>query len=529
MITCEINEEVGLTENTYYFDANGRLDNEPTDGKCIKIVTNVRDSETGKVLVKWWNTLDGTPPFRCKFLEYDVDSEAYLPDKPDKPITKDHYVITWNGNGGTPNTQQTAVVVGSALVAIPSVVNSDTDVEFSGWYDDEYAGNQITTSTVPSDDSMYYARWQSTKINITYIFDHRDDNGDDLANQIIQIRRNESINVLPTYNFTNTTYKDVLIGWQSDNEPSNEFKPVSLPYTPTKDEVFRAIWSSGYLELKITKVYNSKRYVCPVFHRYNAVTNEVYCNQNGEVDSNSRILNNYRTTDLLSDYINTPELLFDKNYKVCVSGKYQNWVIDMSTLPIDSDTMFYYNEYEQIDSSKIKSYLPHFDITWKFSHATPSTIVTSVPETDTLDMPRPTHKLTYNNGYGIYGWDKSSNEMHQELRDYYAKQDETINSLWFTGSITLIIDMSNQKISVTGGANHYLHVVFTKADNSTFSYIYFDSNSSNSTSDDNLISGVRITSFSWGDYGTGKDINIALPSSGKLTITFNADATYSVS
>ena len=89
--------------------------------------------------------------------------------------------------------------------------------------------------------------------------------------------------------------------------------------------------------------------------------------------------------------------------------------------------------------------------------------------------------------------------------------------------------MSNQKISVTGGANHYLHVVFTKADNRTFSYIYFDSNSSNSTSDDNLISGVRITSFSWGDYGTGKDINIALPSSGKLTITFNADATYSVS
>lgn len=159
MITCEINEEVGLTENTYYFDANGRLDNEPTDGKCIKIVTNVRDSETGKVLVKWWNTLDGTPPFRCKFKEYNVDGSI---------VTPEYYTITWDKNDGSGE----QVIVKNASSEdmysdyLPSPTFKRNGYTFHGWQnesgvDDTYA---IIERQIKN-DWTFYAKW-SDKVSI---------------------------------------------------------------------------------------------------------------------------------------------------------------------------------------------------------------------------------------------------------------------------------------------------------------------------------------------------------------------------
>lgn len=117
--SISVNDEVGMTENIYYFDATHKLDEEPLDGEYIKIVTGVRDGNTGKVKVKWYNKLTSTPSFTLNFDEYVVDEEDYDIEPEIEPIeeepTRTSYTVEWFRNDDTLNCRAMQIPLNSII------------------------------------------------------------------------------------------------------------------------------------------------------------------------------------------------------------------------------------------------------------------------------------------------------------------------------------------------------------------------------------------------------------------------------
>ena len=65
--------------------------------------------------------------------------------------------ITYNANGGTPSSTVYKIINGNALGEFPEVMNSGW--LFDGWWTASSGGQQITTATVPTETTTYYAHW----------------------------------------------------------------------------------------------------------------------------------------------------------------------------------------------------------------------------------------------------------------------------------------------------------------------------------------------------------------------------------
>ena len=65
--------------------------------------------------------------------------------------------ITYDANGGTPNSSVYKIIDGNALGEFPEVMNSGW--LFDGWWTASSGGQQITTATVPTETTTYYAHW----------------------------------------------------------------------------------------------------------------------------------------------------------------------------------------------------------------------------------------------------------------------------------------------------------------------------------------------------------------------------------
>ena len=65
--------------------------------------------------------------------------------------------ITYDANGGTPSSTVYKIINGNALGEIPEVMNSGW--LFDGWWTASSGGQQITTATVPTETTIYYAHW----------------------------------------------------------------------------------------------------------------------------------------------------------------------------------------------------------------------------------------------------------------------------------------------------------------------------------------------------------------------------------
>ncbi|MBP3799372.1 MAG: BspA family leucine-rich repeat surface protein, partial [Bacilli bacterium] len=78
------------------------------------------------------------------------------------------YLITYDTNGGSENTTQT-VTVGDSLDSLS--VPTREGYTFAGWYTEASGGTQVTTATVPTATTTYYAHWTPIDYNITYNLD----------------------------------------------------------------------------------------------------------------------------------------------------------------------------------------------------------------------------------------------------------------------------------------------------------------------------------------------------------------------
>ncbi|MBQ6460901.1 InlB B-repeat-containing protein [Candidatus Saccharibacteria bacterium] len=68
------------------------------------------------------------------------------------------YSITYNANGGTPNTTTYKVLNGNSLGEFPTATRSGW--LFDGWYTGQYDGQKISTATVPTANTTYWAHWK---------------------------------------------------------------------------------------------------------------------------------------------------------------------------------------------------------------------------------------------------------------------------------------------------------------------------------------------------------------------------------
>ena len=75
------------------------------------------------------------------------------------------YVVTFNANGGTGETTRT-ILPGATVGALPTPTREG--YTFTGWWTAESGGTQISVTTVPDGDVIYYAHWTINQYTATF-------------------------------------------------------------------------------------------------------------------------------------------------------------------------------------------------------------------------------------------------------------------------------------------------------------------------------------------------------------------------
>jgi len=92
--------------------------------------------------------------------------EAYsIGDGTRSHLRNTNRTVTFNGNGGTPASQQRTVQSGRAIGTLPQVSRSGHN--FLGWFTAATGGSQITTNTIVNGNATVFARWQVQTVNVT--------------------------------------------------------------------------------------------------------------------------------------------------------------------------------------------------------------------------------------------------------------------------------------------------------------------------------------------------------------------------
>ena len=150
---------------------------------------------------------------------------AYLDSESNKLI--------FNANGGTPNETiiyvQDNTAIGEQLPSAPTRQR----YSFDGWYTDPIGGTQITSSTVSTTSTTYYAHWTQTEAIVTFETDGGTASADSLT---INCGSSIGSENLPTATKQNKT----LIGWFTDPTGGTQIDGTE---TITEDVTYYAHWT----------------------------------------------------------------------------------------------------------------------------------------------------------------------------------------------------------------------------------------------------------------------------------------------
>ena len=80
--------------------------------------------------------------------------------------TYKNYIVTWNGNGGTPSKSSSSFHYNDALGTLPTC--SRTGYTFLGWYTASSGGTKISSTTKITGTVTYYAQWSINSYTLTY-------------------------------------------------------------------------------------------------------------------------------------------------------------------------------------------------------------------------------------------------------------------------------------------------------------------------------------------------------------------------
>lgn len=147
----------------------------------------------------------------------------------------ERYLLTFDGNGGTPATQTQRANESGEVGDLPTVTRAG--YEFVGWFTDPTGGTQITSSTIPTGPTTYYAHWTAN----TYIaiFDPQ---GGTLANANDYwkyVTMGQPYGALPTPTRSGYTFG----GWYTDPSGGTQVTSQTIVTTPN-DHTLYAHWTA---------------------------------------------------------------------------------------------------------------------------------------------------------------------------------------------------------------------------------------------------------------------------------------------
>ncbi len=155
------------------------------------------------------------------------------------PITEPTYIITYNGNNGTPARNSDEVIVGNS-VSLPSA--SRSGYIFDGWYTAVVGGTYVGTTNslyTPSSTITLYARWSIITYSITWNAFGGTVNANGQSTYVTPVNAGSSITAPGA---TRQHYD--LAYWRSPlagGDPT--IVSAGNSYTPTSDIEFYAIWT----------------------------------------------------------------------------------------------------------------------------------------------------------------------------------------------------------------------------------------------------------------------------------------------
>ena len=143
------------------------------------------------------------------------------------------YLITYDTNGGSTNTTQT-VTVGDSLgtLSVPTKVG----YTFDGWFTEKTGGTEITTATVPTATTTYYAHWTPTTYTLTF-----NANGGNVSTATKSVTYGQTYNDLPTPTRSGYTFK----GWYAEFNGTSDYINYGRDYMYT-DKI--SIHTSAYMD-----------------------------------------------------------------------------------------------------------------------------------------------------------------------------------------------------------------------------------------------------------------------------------------
>ena len=144
------------------------------------------------------------------------------------------YLITYDTNGGSENTTQT-ISVGNSLSTLPTNPTR-RGYSFDGWYTAKTGGTQITTSTVPTTNTTYYAHWTPNTYTLTF-----NANGGNVSTTTKSVEYGTTYNDLPTPTRAGYTFK----GWYQTYNGTSDYTSYGRDYM-YKDKI--SIHASAYME-----------------------------------------------------------------------------------------------------------------------------------------------------------------------------------------------------------------------------------------------------------------------------------------
>ena len=136
------------------------------------------------------------------------------------------YNVTFNPNEGaiTTGSAEKTVQAGESLGTLPEAARDN--YTFTGWYTEETGGERITTATIPTGATTYWAHWSRNTYTITF------DAGDgvmDSQDAERNINAGDAIGTLPEATKTNHT----LDGWYTEANGGTKISADTIPDSTT--------------------------------------------------------------------------------------------------------------------------------------------------------------------------------------------------------------------------------------------------------------------------------------------------------
>lgn len=188
---------------------------------------------------KEWQVISGGVTIKDdKFLMPSANVEVKAIFEKDAPPAPTEFIVTFDGNGGTPSVGSTTTT-NQKLTSLPSASRSGS-YSFDGWYTEKSGGTKVTTDTVFHADTIVYAHW--TYIGggggynppVTYYTLRFETGG---GSDIPSVR--EAYNAyIDLTQYVPTWRGHTFIGWYSERGLTNKVSGVYL----TKDMTVYAGW-----------------------------------------------------------------------------------------------------------------------------------------------------------------------------------------------------------------------------------------------------------------------------------------------